>query len=110
MQVGHLKLEKGTGSSMIRLLPRCDPVMGGHGSNFSEIDNFSTLMRLSKTINRSDIKISPACFSLNPEQNKVSLQFIDGIVTLRIPEGNSVTLIGKIASGQTGSMALIDIG
>ena len=31
-------------------------------------------------------------------------------VTHSIPEGNSVTLMGKIALGQTGSMAMIDIG
>ena len=36
---------------------------------------------------------------------------MDGIfVTHGIPEGNSVTLIGKFAWEQTGAMAMIDIG
>ena len=61
---------------------------------------------ITNTINGSDIKLSPVCFPFSSEQNKVSLPFIDGIfVTHNIPEGNS-----KIARGQTGSMALIDIG
>ena len=60
---------------------------------------------------RSDIELSPTGSPFNSEQNQVSLQFIDGIVvTHSIPEGNSVTLIGKIARGQTGSIALTDIG
>ena len=41
----------------------------------------------------------------------MSLQFLDGIyVTHSVPEAYNVTLTGKIALGQTGSMALIDIG
>ena len=62
-------------------------------------------------MNFNDIELSPGCCPINSEQNKVSLQFIDGIfVTNSIPEGNSITLISKIAFGQTGPMALIDIG
>ena len=39
------------------------------------------------------------------------LQITDGIFVMHgIPEGNSVTLIVKIARGQTRSKALIDIG
>ena len=71
----------------------------------------NTRLSKKKTINRSRIKLSPACFPFNSEQNKVSLQFTDGIfATHSIPEGNSVTLIGKIARRQTGSMDLTDIG
>ena len=79
---------------------------------FSEIDNFSFLHEyISKPINRNNIKLPSACFPFNSEQKKVLLQFIDGIfVMYSIPEGNSVTFIGKIAWGQTGSMFLIDIG
>ena len=55
-------------------------------------------------------KLSPACSTYNSEQNEMSLPFIDGIFLMhRILEGNRVTLIGKIAWGQTVSMALIDI-
>ena len=67
--------------------------MRGQRSNFSEIDTFSNILdAISKTINRSDIELSPACSPFNSEENEVSLQFIDGIfVTHSIPEGNSVT-------------------
>ena len=41
----------------------------------------------------------------------VLVQLIDVIFVMHsIPDGNSVTLIGKIARWQTGSMALIGIG
>ena len=79
---------------------------------FGKINNFFnfTLAHL-KNISRNDLKLVPACFPLNAEQNEVSLPLMDGIfVGQSIPEGNSVTLIGKIARGQTGSMAMIDIG
>ena len=49
-----------------------------------------------KTINRSDIKLSLACCPFNSEQNKVSLQFIDGIfVTHSITEGLCVTITSR---------------
>ena len=82
-----------------QLWPRCNPVMRGQRSNFREIDTFSTILNaISKTINCSDLELSPACSPFNSEENDVLLQFIDRIcVTLSIPEGNSVTLIGKIA-------------
>ena len=42
---------------------------------------FSTILdAISKTRNRSDIELSPACSPLNSEQNEVSLQFIEGIL------------------------------
>ena len=76
-----------------------DPVMRGQRSNFREIGNFSNYIYcISKTIDRSDIRFSPACSPFNSQQYSVSLQFLDGIyVTHSVPEGYSVTLIGKIA-------------
>ena len=66
---------------------------------------------ISKTINRSDIKLSLACFMINFVQSYVSLLFLGGIFMAHsVPEVNSVTPIGKIALGQTGPMALIGIG
>ena len=81
-------------------------------SNFRETGNLSILRQyISKTINRSDIKLSPVCSPFNSVQSYVSLLSFDGIfVADSVPEVNSVTPIGKIASGHTGSMALIGIG
>ena len=83
----------------------------GVGRDFRFDGVFALNQYISKTVNRSDIRLSPACSSFKSEQNKVLLQFIDGIfVTLSTLEGNSVTLMDKIARGQTESMALIDFG
>ena len=50
-----------------------DPVMESKRSNFHEIDIFSTLHAyISKTINRSYIKLSLAYFPFNSEQNSVA--------------------------------------
>ena len=47
-----------------------DTVMRGQKSNFREIETFSTLQtHISKTVNRSDIRLSPACSSFHFEQN-----------------------------------------
>ena len=49
-------------------------------------------------MNRSYLKLSPACYPFNSKENSVLLQFIDGIfVTHSISEENSVTLIAKFA-------------
>ena len=108
MLVGHIKLGKRTGSSYD---PNVTQIWEVTGQVFAISIIFQLYMRLSKkTIYSSDIKLSPMCFPFNSEQYKVPLQCIEGIfVTRIIPEGNSVTLIGKIACGQTGSMALTDI-
>ena len=48
-----------------------DPVMRGQGSIFGKVDNFSNLHAyLSKTMNRSDLKLPLACSSFNSEQNR----------------------------------------
>ena len=60
-------------------------------SNFRKIDNFSHLHAyISKTIIRSSLKASQACFQFNSDQ-----------VGHSVPEVNSVTLMAKIACGQT---------
>ena len=84
----------------------------GSKVKFSRNQQFSTLCSYtSKTINRSDIKLSQACSPINSVQPYKSLLFLDGIfVSHIVPEVNSVTPIGKIAVGQTGSMSLIGIG
>ena len=76
-----------------------DPIMRDQMSSIRKIDNFSTLHEdISIPINRRDIKLSLACSPFNSEQNQEQLPLIDGIfMTHTIPEGNSVTLIGKIA-------------
>ena len=76
-----------------------DTVMRGQRSNFRKIDNVSTLhWHISKIINRSGLTLPSAYSPLNSDQNEVSLPFMDGLfVTHGIQEGNSVTLIGKIA-------------
>ena len=85
--------------------------MRGQRSNFRKIDNFSTSHApISKSINRSDLKRS-ACSPFNSKQHRALLQFINGIfVAHNVLEVNNVTLMLKIAGGQTESMALIDIG
>ena len=76
-----------------------DPFFGGSMVKFLRNRQFfSYTLVYFKNINRSDTKLSPACSPFLRKQNEVSLQFIDEIfVTHSIPEGNSVTLIGKIA-------------
>ena len=80
-----------------------DPVMRGQNANFRKIDNYSTLHEYtSKTIRRSDIKLSPACSPFNSEQ-KVPLPLIHGkFVTHSIPERSSVTLSTKSPEGKLG--------
>ena len=75
-----------------------DPVMGGERSNFLEIDSFSNLHEyISKTINSSDLKLSPPCFLFNSEHQRALLQFInEKIVSHSVPEVNSVTIMAKI--------------
>ena len=47
-----------------------DPVMSVQRSNFGKINNFSNFtVNLIKTMNRSDLTLSPTCSSFNPEQN-----------------------------------------
>ena len=51
-----------------------DPVLRGQRRNVRKIDNASTLHAyISKTMNRSDLKHSPACSSFNSKQNRVLL-------------------------------------
>ena len=43
-----------------------DPVMKGQRSNFCEYGNHSNVQfHISKTFHRSEMKLSPACFSFN---------------------------------------------
>ena len=57
------------------------------------------------------MRVSPACSPFNSVQPYVSLLFLDEIFVAHSgPEVNTVTPIGKIALGQTGSRALIGIG
>ena len=63
-----------------------------------------------KTINSSDLKLSPPSFLFNSEHQRALLQFInEKIVSHSVPEVNSVTIMAKIVWGQTEPMALIDI-
>ena len=56
-----------------------------------------------KTINRSDITLSPACSLFNYVPTYVSLQFLDEIfVAHSVPEGNSVTPSAKSTEGKLG--------
>ena len=49
-----------------------DPVMAGQRSNFRKFYDFSTLrVHISKTIYRSGMGPSPACFPFNSAQNEV---------------------------------------
>ena len=49
-----------------------DPVMISQKSSFREIDNFLTLHAyISNTMNRSDLKLSPACSQFNSELGSV---------------------------------------
>ena len=81
------------GSAIFYPRSKFNPVLGGQRSDFREVCNFSTLLQyISKTINRSDIKLSPACSPFNAVQTSVSLHFFYGIFLARsVPEGNSVT-------------------
>ena len=89
-----------------------DQVCRGQRSFFCKIDNFLALHYDSlKTINRSDIKLSPARFPFNSEPSMVSLLFIDGVfVTHRITEVNSVTPIGKSPEGKLGQWPWLKSG
>ena len=50
------------------------PVMRGQRSNFSEIGNFSNShAHISKTVNRSGVKLSPACCPFNCELDRILL-------------------------------------
>ena len=56
------------------------------------------------------MKTLPVCSPFNSEQNNVPFRYLDRIFAMfSTPEGN-VILTGKIARGQTGPMALNDIG
>ena len=49
-----------------------DPVMAGQRSNFRKFHDFSTSrVRISKTIDRSGMRSSPACSPFNYAQNEV---------------------------------------
>ena len=53
----------------------------------------------------------PVCFPFNSEQNDVLFWYLDGILVMQsTPEGNDVTLTGKIARERTEAMTLNDIG
>ena len=55
-------------------------------------------MYISKTINRSDLKPSPAFSPFNYEQHRALLQLIkETFVAHSVPEMNSLTLTAKIA-------------
>ena len=68
-------------------------------SNYRKIDHFLTLHAyISNAINHSDLQPSPACSSFISKQYRVLWQFINEIfVAHSVPEGNSVTLMAKIA-------------
>ena len=57
------------------------------------------------------MKLVPACSPFNSEQPDQLFRYIDRVFVMHgIPEGNNVTLTGKIERGQTGPVALNDIG
>ena len=86
------------GSAFYDARSKFDPVLGVKGQIFAKLAIFLTLRQyILKSINRSDIKLSPACSPFNSVRSYVSLKFLDGIFAAHsVPEGNSVTLIGKI--------------
>ena len=73
--------------------------MRGQSSDFREIGKFSNFqVHISNNVYRIETKPSPTCFKLNSELNDVLFRYIDQIFVMYIiPEGNNVTLIGKIA-------------
>ena len=72
--------------------------------NFPEIGNFSDLqVHISKVIYRIEMKPSQSYSSLNSEQNGILFWNPDKIfVMYSIPEGNNVTLTGKIVRSKLG--------
>ena len=57
------------------------------------------------------MKLSSACSSLSSKQHDMLFRYFDRIfVTYSIPHGNNITLAGKIARRQTGSVILIGTG
>ena len=76
------------------------PVMRGQGFlNSSEVVIFSTLQaNVSKIVNVGDKQLSSAYFSFNSKQHQLFLRYLGRVfVTYNIPEGNNVTITGKIA-------------
>ena len=81
-------------------------------SNFPKIGNFFSDLQvnISKIINRMEMKPSSSCSTFNSEQIDILLRHLDQIFMMySTPEGNSVTITGKIARGLTWRKALIDI-
>ena len=80
------------------------PVMRGQRSNFLETGNFSTLnVHILKAISRIETKPSPSCSPFNSEKNDVLFWYLGRMLGMySIPDGNTVTLTGKIARGQNG--------
>ena len=76
---------------------KCDPILRGHRSHFREIGISSRLqVNVSKTIYRSELKLSLSCSVFNSEQNDILCRYFGRIfVMLSIPEGNNVTLAEK---------------
>ena len=86
------------------------PVMRDQSSNFREIGIFSTLQVHISNFYHSEVKPSPACSPLNFEQTDFLFRYLDQVILMHnILICNIVTLAGKFAGGQNGSMALIII-
>ena len=76
--------------------------MRGQSSDFREIGKFSNFqVHISNTVYRIETKPSPTWSKLNSELNDVLFRYIDQIYVMYIiPEGNNITLIGKIIIGK----------